>query len=38
MYDFESFTMEWYKELFQDTRLLIIVLNTLVIALLSICY
>jgi spermidine/putrescine transport system permease protein len=35
MYDFESFTFEWYKELFQDTRLLIIVLNTIVIALLS---
>ncbi|MBR8645609.1 ABC transporter permease [[Brevibacterium] frigoritolerans] len=35
MYDFKGFTMEWYKELFQDTRLLIIVLNTLVIALLS---
>lgn len=35
MYDFESFTLDWYKELFSDTRLLIIVLNTLVIALLS---
>ncbi|MEQ2526839.1 ABC transporter permease [Robertmurraya yapensis] len=35
MFDFESFTLDWYKELFQDTRLLIIVLNTLVIALLS---
>lgn len=35
MYDFESFTLDWYKELFQDTRLLIIVLNTVVIALLS---
>lgn len=35
MYDFEGFTLDWYKELFQDTRLLIIVLNTLVIALLS---
>lgn len=35
MYDFESFTFDWYKELFQDTRLLIIVLNTIVIALLS---
>jgi spermidine/putrescine transport system permease protein len=35
MYGFEGFTLEWYKELFQDTRLLIIVLNTLVIALLS---
>lgn len=35
MYDFEGFTLDWYKELFHDTRLLIIVLNTLVIALLS---
>ncbi len=35
MYNFESFTFDWYKELFQDTRLLIIVLNTIVIALLS---
>ncbi|MED4454019.1 ABC transporter permease [Metabacillus fastidiosus] len=35
MYDFKSFTLDWYKELFQDTRLLIIVLNTIVIALLS---
>ena len=35
MHDFKSFTLDWYKELFQDTRLLIIVLNTLVIALLS---
>ncbi|MCK1995102.1 ABC transporter permease [Peribacillus muralis] len=35
MYDFKGFTMDWYKELFKDTRLLIIVLNTLVIALLS---
>jgi len=35
MSNFESFTLDWYKELFQDTRLLIIVLNTLVIALLS---
>lgn len=35
MYDFENFTFDWYKELFQDTRLLIIVLNTIVIALLS---
>lgn len=35
MYNFEGFTLDWYKELFQDTRLLIIVLNTLVIALLS---
>lgn len=35
MREFESFTLEWYKEVLQDTRLLIIVLNTLVIALLS---
>lgn len=35
MYDFEGFTLDWYKELFSDTRLLIIVLNTIVIALLS---
>ncbi|WP_110926580.1 ABC transporter permease [Bacillus massiliglaciei] len=35
MYEFEGFTLDWYKELFGDTRLLIIVLNTLVIALLS---
>ncbi|MBN6187558.1 ABC transporter permease [Aneurinibacillus sp. BA2021] len=35
MREFEGFTLEWYKEVFEDTRLLIIVLNTLVIALLS---
>ncbi len=35
MHDFEGFTLEWYKEVFKDTRLLIIVLNTFVIALLS---
>ncbi|MDN4072463.1 ABC transporter permease [Fictibacillus terranigra] len=35
MYGFKSFTLDWYKELFQDSRLLIIVMNTLVIALLS---
>ncbi|MDN4526680.1 ABC transporter permease [Fictibacillus fluitans] len=35
MYHFKSFTLDWYKELFQDSRLLIIVLNTLVIALVS---
>lgn len=35
MYDFESFTLDWYKELFDDTRLLIIVLNTVAVALLS---
>ncbi|MED4852324.1 ABC transporter permease [Caldifermentibacillus hisashii] len=35
MYKFESFSLEWYKDLFQNTRLLIIVLNTIIIALLS---
>ncbi|RDW16621.1 ABC transporter permease [Oceanobacillus chungangensis] len=35
MSGFEGFTLDWYKELFSDTRLLIIVLNTVVIALLS---
>ncbi|MEK3799048.1 ABC transporter permease [Peribacillus sp. FSL H8-0477] len=35
MYSFESFTLDWYRELFSDTRLLIIVLNTVVVALLS---
>ncbi|MWC27047.1 ABC transporter permease [Paenibacillus sp. MMS18-CY102] len=35
MHDFQGFTLDWYKEVFADTRLFIIVLNTLVIALLS---
>ena len=35
MRGFEGFTLDYYKEVFQDTRLLIIVLNTLIIALLS---
>ncbi|MFX3636142.1 MAG: ABC transporter permease [Candidatus Pristimantibacillus sp.] len=35
MRNFESFTFEWYQEVFADTRLLIIVLNTFIIALLS---
>lgn len=35
MIHFTGFTLDWYRELFHDTRLLIIVLNTLVIALLS---
>ncbi|WP_010677995.1 ABC transporter permease [Bacillus timonensis] len=35
MSNFEDFTLDWYKELFGETRLLIIVLNTFVIALLS---
>ncbi|WP_172194644.1 ABC transporter permease [Saccharibacillus qingshengii] len=35
MHGFESFTLDYYKEVFADTRLIIIVINTLVIALLS---
>lgn len=35
MHSFSSFTLEWYREVFADIRLLIIVLNTLIIALLS---
>ncbi|GMB09801.1 spermidine/putrescine transport system permease protein [Thermolongibacillus altinsuensis] len=35
MHHFEGFTLDWYKEVFADTRLLIIVLNTIVIALFS---
>ncbi|WP_166241569.1 ABC transporter permease [Paenibacillus turpanensis] len=35
MHTFEGFTLDWYKEVFQDTRLLIIVLNTAAVALLS---
>lgn len=35
MNNFEGFTLEWYKELLGDKRLLIIVLNTVIIALLS---
>ncbi|WP_062106932.1 ABC transporter permease [Bacillus niameyensis] len=35
MKDFEGFTFEWYGNVFEDTRLIIIALNTLVIALLS---
>lgn len=35
MHGYEGFTLEWYQEVFQDTRLLVIVLNTLIIALLS---
>ncbi|WP_438433050.1 ABC transporter permease [Gorillibacterium sp. sgz500922] len=35
MHGFEGFTLDYYKEVFQDTRLIIIVINTLVIALLS---
>ncbi|RLL42705.1 ABC transporter permease [Oceanobacillus piezotolerans] len=35
MSGFDGFTLDWYQELFQDTRLFIIVLNTIVVALLS---
>ncbi|MBE6183055.1 ABC transporter permease [Heyndrickxia ginsengihumi] len=35
MHHFTGVTWKWYKEVFQDTRLMIIVLNTLVIALLA---
>ncbi|WP_017814788.1 ABC transporter permease [Paenibacillus shenyangensis] len=35
MHKFEGFTWQWYGEVFQDTRLMIILINTLVIALLS---
>ncbi|CAI6083506.1 ABC transporter permease [Cohnella sp. JJ-181] len=35
MHGFEGFTLAYYGEVFQDARLLIIVLNTVVIALLS---
>ncbi len=35
MHDFQSFTLEWYRDVLSDDRLLMIVLNTLVIALLS---
>lgn len=35
MHSFEDFTWEWYGELFSNTRLMIIVLNTVIIALLS---
>ncbi|MFF2911682.1 ABC transporter permease [Paenibacillus sp. NPDC057934] len=35
MHKFEGFTLEYYREVIQDSRLIIIVINTLVIALLS---
>lgn len=35
MHKFEGFTFDYYREVLQDTRLIIIVINTLVIALLS---
>ncbi|ANB59480.1 ABC transporter permease [Anoxybacteroides amylolyticum] len=35
MHHFKGFTLEWYREVFHDTRLLLIVLNTLIVALFS---
>nr|WP_035045070.1 ABC transporter permease [Anoxybacillus flavithermus] len=35
MHHFESFTLDWYKDVFDDTRLLVIVLHTIIVALLS---
>lgn len=35
MRQFEGFTMHWYGEVFRDTRLIIILINTAVLALLS---
>lgn len=35
MFHFKGFTLDYYKDVFHDTRLFIIVLNTLIIALLS---
>ena len=35
MRNFDSFTLKWYKEVFGDVRLLIIVINTFIVALLS---
>ena len=35
MHHFSGFTLDWYRELFSDTRLLMIVLNTVIIALFS---
>ncbi|WP_339318433.1 ABC transporter permease [Paenibacillus sp. FSL R10-2734] len=35
MHKFEGFTLDYYREVIQDTRLIIIMINTLVIALLS---
>ncbi|OMD10065.1 ABC transporter permease, partial [Paenibacillus odorifer] len=35
MHKFEGFTLDYYREVVQDKRLIIIVINTLVIALLS---
>lgn len=35
MREFEGFTLQYYREVFEDTRLIIIVINTVVLALLS---
>ena len=35
MSDFESFTFEHYAAVFEDTRLIVILINTIVIALFS---
>lgn len=35
MHDFESFTLEHYQAVFEDSRLLVILINTIIIALLS---
>ncbi|WP_342463133.1 ABC transporter permease [Ureibacillus sp. FSL K6-8385] len=35
MHDFESFTLEHYRAVFEDSRLLVILINTVIIALLS---
>ena len=35
MYDIKGFSLQWYRELFHDKRMLIIVFNTIIIALLS---
>ena len=35
MSNFESFTLEHYAAVFEDTRLIVILINTIVVALLS---
>ncbi len=35
MGSFKGFTLDWYRDLFKDTRLFLIVLNTFAIAILS---
>ena len=35
MYNFESFTFEHYEAVFEDTRLIVILINTVIVALLS---